>query len=78
MLDRHGNAHTALGGGARTWIMNRMMGFLGSTCTGLTPSSTPPCGGALGAAVAVAARDDMGRELAGKERPAGSCGRRVQ
>jgi hypothetical protein len=30
-----------------TWTMNRMMGFLGSTATGLTCSSTPPWGVAL-------------------------------
>jgi hypothetical protein len=53
-----------------TWTINRMMGFLGSKCTGFTPSSTPPCGAAFGAAVATATaddkRDDMGKELAGK------------
>jgi hypothetical protein len=51
-----------------------MMGFLGSKCTGFTPSSTPPCGAAFGAAVATAVatataddkRDDMGKELVGK------------
>jgi hypothetical protein len=43
--------------------MNRMIGFLASKCTGLTPSSTPPCGGAFGRAVADATAeaivDDM-------------------
>jgi hypothetical protein len=56
--------------GGYTWTINRMMGFLGSKCMGFTPSSTPPCGAAFGAAVAVAAaddtRDDMGKQLAGK------------
>ena len=40
-----------------------MIGFLASKCTGLTPSSTPPCGGAFGRAVADATAeaivDDM-------------------
>jgi hypothetical protein len=35
-----------------------MIGFFASKCTGLTPSSTPPCGGAfttaVGAALAIA------------------------
>ena len=43
--------------------MNRIIGFLASKCTGLTPSSTPPCGGAFGRAVADATAeaivDDM-------------------
>jgi hypothetical protein len=38
--------------------MNKIMGFFASKCTGLTPSSTPPCGGAfttaVGAALAIA------------------------
>jgi len=34
-----------------------MIGFFASKCTGLTPSSTPPCGGAFGGAVAEAAAD---------------------
>ena len=40
-----------------------MIGFLASKCTGLIPSSTPPCGGAFGRAVADATAeaivDDM-------------------
>jgi hypothetical protein len=40
-----------------------MIGFFASKCTGFTPSSTPPCGGALttavAAALAAAAIDDM-------------------
>lgn len=41
-----------------TCMMNRMIGFFASKCTGLTPSSTPPCGGAFGGAVADAAVDE--------------------
>ena len=39
-------------------MMNKMIGFFASKCTGLTPSSTPPCGGAFGGAVADAAADE--------------------
>lgn len=44
--------------------MNKIIGFFASKCTGLTPSNTPPCGGAFTTAVAAAlalatAVDDM-------------------
>lgn len=38
-------------------MMKRIIGFFASKCTGLTPSRTPPCGGAFGGAVAEAATD---------------------
>lgn len=34
------------------------MGWFASKCTGFTPSRTPPCGGAFGAAVADTAADE--------------------
>jgi hypothetical protein len=43
--------------GQLAWTMNRIIGFLASKWTGFTPSSTPPCGGALGTAVDEAAAD---------------------
>jgi hypothetical protein len=43
-------------------MMNKIIGFFASKCTGFTPSSTPPCGGALTGAVGAAlaaATDDI-------------------
>jgi hypothetical protein len=50
-------------GQQHTCTINKMIGFFASKCTGFTPSSTPPCGGALigavGFALAADAIDDM-------------------
>jgi hypothetical protein len=75
-----------------TWIMKRMIwtmlattrgnrisnhtGFLGSTLTGLTCSSTPPCGVAfVAAAVAAATAEDILDDMASpKTGPGGKGG----
>ena len=46
-------------------MMKRTRGFLGSTFTGLMPSSTPPCGVALFAWVACATAEETVDDIVG-------------